>query len=180
MNRVKWAEKKAYKLLENLNIDQIPIPVEEIAKRLDIKISYEPFEGDLSVSGLLYRDNSHTIIGVNSNESDKRQRFTIAHELGHFILHEGDQLHVDHNFKVNFRNSVSSQGSNSNEIEANAFAASLLMPEHLISEAYETTISNGVDPFSDDHSEEVALLAKLFNVSQTAMLIRLGKLGLLV
>jgi Zn-dependent peptidase ImmA (M78 family) len=180
MNRVKRAEKKAYKLLENLNINQIPIPVEEIAKQLDIKISYEPFEGDLSVSGLLYRDNSDTIIGVNSNESDKRQRFTIAHELGHFILHEGDQLHVDHNFKVNFRDNVSSQGTNFNEIEANAFAASLLMPENLVRETYEITISNGVDPFSDDHSEEVALLAKLFNVSQTAMLIRLGKLGLLV
>jgi Zn-dependent peptidase ImmA (M78 family) len=179
MNKVKWAEKKATKILETLNIDQIPIPVEEIAYKLNIKISYEPFEGDLS--GLLYRDNLDTIIGVNSNESDKRQRFTIAHELGHFILHEGDQLHVDHNFKVNFRDSISSQGSKLIEIEANAFAASLLMPEALVREAYETAIPNGVDPFSDDdHSEEVTLLAKLFNVSKTAMLIRLGKLGLLV
>ncbi|MCM3006704.1 ImmA/IrrE family metallo-endopeptidase [Priestia koreensis] len=178
MNRVKWAEKKANNLLESLNINQIPIPVNEIAQKLNIKISYEPFEGDLS--GVLYRDNSHTIIGVNSNESDKRQRFTIAHELGHFILHEGEQLHVDHNFKVNFRDSVSSQGAKLAEIEANAFAASLLMPESLVREAYETTILNGVDPFTDDHSEEVDLLAKLFNVSQTAMLIRLGKLGLLV
>jgi Zn-dependent peptidase ImmA (M78 family) len=174
-------EKKAYKLREDFNIDQIPIPVEEIAKQLDIKISYEPFEGDLSVSGLLYRDDSHTIIGVNSNESNKRQRFTIAHEIGHFILHEGEQLYLDRNFKVNFRDSVSSQGSKTVEIEANAFAASLLMPEELVREIYETTISGGVDPFSDDdHSEEVALIAKLFNVSQTAMLIRLGKLGLVV
>lgn len=178
MNRVKWAEKKAYKLLETLNINQIPIPVEEITQKLNIKISYEPFEGDLS--GVLFRDKSDTIIGVNSNESDQRKRFTIAHELGHFVLHEGDQLHVDHNFKTNFRNSISSQGSNFNEIEANAFAASLLMPETLVKEMYETALSNGVDPFTDDHSEEVALLAKLFNVSQTAMLIRLGKLGLLV
>lgn len=179
MNRVKWAEKKANKLLDSLNINQIPIPVEEIAHRLNINISYEPFEGDLS--GVLFRDNSDTIIGVNSNESDKRQRFTIAHELGHFVLHEGDQLHIDHNFKVNFRNSVSSQGSNFNEIEANAFAASLLMPEKLVREIYETSIPNGVDPFSDDdHSKEIALLAKLFNVSKTAMLIRLSKLDLLV
>jgi Zn-dependent peptidase ImmA (M78 family) len=178
MNKVKWAEKKANKLLEELNITQPPVPVEEITQQLNIKISYEPFEGD--ISGLLYRDDSNTIIGVNSNESYQRKRFTIAHELGHFILHEGDQLYFDHNFKVNFRDSVSSQGSKSIEIEANAFAASLLMPENLVREAYDTTISYGVDPFSDDHSEEVALLAKIFNVSQTAMLIRLGKLGLLV
>jgi hypothetical protein len=52
------------------------------------------------------------------------------------------------------------------------------MPEALVREAYETAIPNGIDSFSDDdHSEEVALLAKLFNVSKTAMLIRLGKLG---
>lgn len=179
MNRIKWAEKKANKLLESLKINQIPIPVEEIAHKLNIKISYEPFEGDLS--GVLFTDNSDTIIGVNSNESEQRKRFTIAHELGHFMLHEGEQLYVDHNFKVNFRNSVSSQGSNFNEIEANAFAACLLMPERLVRETYETVIPNGVDPFSDDdHSEEVALLAKLFNVSKTAMLIRLSKLGLLV
>lgn len=178
MNRIKWAEKKAIKLLESLNIDQLPIPVDDIAKSLNITISNEPFEGN--ISGVLYRDETHTIIGVNSKESPKRQRFTIAHEIGHFTLHEGEQVFVDQDFSVTFRDNNSSKGNNLTEIEANAFAASLLMPEHLVKKVYETTIHYGVDPFSDNHQEEVALLAKIFNVSQTSMLIRLTKLGLLV
>jgi Zn-dependent peptidase ImmA (M78 family) len=178
MNKIKWAEKKAYKLLDSLNISELPIPVEKIAMQLNITISYEPFDGNMS--GLLYRDETHTIIGVNSEESKQRQRFTIAHELGHFILHEGDQIHVDHDFRVNFRDLNSSLAINTNEIEANAFAAALLMPENIVKDTFDNIVSDGVDSFSDNSEEEIAQLARMFNVSQKALLIRLGKLGLLV
>ncbi|USK87293.1 ImmA/IrrE family metallo-endopeptidase [Peribacillus asahii] len=50
-------------------------------------------------------------ISVNKNHSRQRQRFTIAHELGHFLLHKGTAIHVDRNFRVNFRNGASSQAT---------------------------------------------------------------------
>lgn len=177
MNRIKWAEKKANKLLEDLNINELPIPVEKIAQILDIKISYEPFKGK-DLSGILYRDDNDTIIGVNSEESPQRKRFTIAHELGHFMLHEGNKLYVDQNFRVNFRDINSSSATDMNEIEANAFAAALLMPDKIVKDTFYSVTSNGIDSFSD-YSEEIVLLSKIFNVSQTAITIRLGKLDLL-
>lgn len=176
MNRIKWAEKKAYQLLDRLNISTIPIPVEDIAKMLDIVIIREEFDDHLS--GMLYRDNFHTIIGVNSNHLEPRQRFTIAHEIGHFIMHEGEQVHIDENFRVHFRDITSSLATNMNEIEANAFAAALLMPENHVREAF-AQIADGIESSNDD-DQQIQLLAKQFNVSKQALLIRLGKLGLLV
>lgn len=177
MNKIKWAEKKAYQLLNSLEIDSAPIPVEDIVKALNIKLTKSPFEEGKNFSGVLYRDKSgKSIIGVNARESDKRQRFTIAHEIGHFIMHEGD-LHIDENFRVNFRDANSSLAINKEEIEANAFAAALLMPEELLKRALKE-INQGID-FSDDN-DTIKNLSELFQVSEQALLIRLGKLGVVI
>ena len=61
-----------------------------------------------------------------------RQRFTIAHELGHRALHPGRELILDVPVRVNLRDKTSSMASDIEEIEANAFAATLLMPEQMI------------------------------------------------
>lgn len=172
MNKIKWAEKKAYQLLEEHNIDTYPVPIDTIAENLKVRITKESLED--SVSGLLYRTNNVAIIGINSYHSDTRQRFTIAHELGHYIMHEGDSVHVD--LKVNFRMKITSTTIDMREIEANAFAAALLMPEKLILKALNEINEDGIDLSND--SNEIKELAKLLNVSQQALLIRLGKLGL--
>lgn len=173
--RFKSAEKKATELLRALNIQFIPIPVEEIAEKLNVFVEREPF-GGAELSGVLIRDENSTIIGVNKNDSPERQRFTIAHELGHFLLHKGTAIHVDRNFRVNFRNGVSSQATDFEEIEANAFAAALLMPEELIRLHVNEKVLAGIDLESD---EEIANLAEEFEVSRQAMLIRLSKLELI-
>ncbi|AZN40401.1 ImmA/IrrE family metallo-endopeptidase [Paenibacillus albus] len=177
MDRIKWAEKKAYSLLEQNNIDTYPVPVEDIAKKLNITIAKDALED--SVSGLLYRTSDNVIIGVNSFHSETRQRFTIAHELGHFYMqHEGDPIHIDS--QVNFRMTTSTPNKDIREIEANAFAAALLMPEPLIKKAW-NDISGSIDLSHDSegNSNEVKKLASIFNVSQQALLVRLSKLGLI-
>jgi Zn-dependent peptidase ImmA (M78 family) len=88
-------------------------------------------------------------------------------------MHEGDPVHVD--LEVNFRMKSSNHSKDMREVEANAFAAALLLPEELIKKALKE-IKNGIDMSSD--SKEIQKLAKTFEVSQQALLIRLGKLGL--
>ncbi|WP_246763637.1 ImmA/IrrE family metallo-endopeptidase [Rhizobium sp. 007] len=109
-----------------------------------------------------------TIIGVNSEQSKQRQRFTIAHEFGHYLLHEGLGAHVDREYRINFRDATSSQASSVLEIEANFFAANLLMPEDFL-EADDAELAI-------DDDVQVAKLASRYGVSRHAMSLRLGKL----
>jgi Zn-dependent peptidase ImmA (M78 family) len=142
-----------------------PVQIEVIATRLGTEIR----KGNLgNVSGLIVRKGNNAIIGVNSKQVRQRQRFTIAHELGHFLLHEGLAHHVDHDYRVNYRSDESSKATNVEEIEANFFAASILMPKNLLDEL------NAID--SVESGERVAYLAKLFDVSQHAMSLRLNNL----
>lgn len=139
-----------------------PVRIERIARQLGVEVR----AGDLKdVSGLLVRTGHSAIIGINSTQSRVRQRFTIAHELGHFLLHEGIIHHVDHGYRVNFRSDLSSSATNVEEIEANFFAASLLMPKHFLQAL------NGVEALDDD--VKVAELARTFDVSRHAMSLRL-------
>jgi Zn-dependent peptidase ImmA (M78 family) len=150
-------------LLEDRQIRSAPVPVESIAERSGISIHY----GDLGdVSGLLMRRLHDTLIGVNLTQSPVRRRFTIAHEYGHYLLHEGLESHVDRGFRVNFRDSKSSEANDVVEIEANFFAANLLMPEEFLE-------ADRADLAIDDDLA-VKRLAKLYKVSQHAMSLRLG------
>jgi hypothetical protein len=80
-----------------------------MAQARGLLVSYKTLDDDLS--GFLLRGGDRTIIGVNVAHPIERQRFTIAHELGHALLHEGDELHVDHGFSVNFRSPRSLEGT---------------------------------------------------------------------
>ncbi|MBA9077087.1 ImmA/IrrE family metallo-endopeptidase [Rufibacter quisquiliarum] len=163
-------ENQAISILKELDINTLPIPIEDIAKRRGVQI--KPYDLGEDVSGVLLIDKDKSVIGYNPTESVVRQRFTIAHELGHFELHRKySELFVDKD-KPLFRNQDSSTGEFKREKEANAFAAAILMPEHLIQKVANNLGLNFID--------EVAIkqLAKIFNVSQQAMTIRLTKLNL--
>ena len=95
---------------------------------------------------------------VDSSEPSVRQRFTAAHELGHFVLHRSS---IGETHKDNYR--LRAEGmTNWQETEANRFAADLLMPHNLIEQAM------------DSGTNSVEGLARLFKVSEIAMSIRLG------
>lgn len=157
-------------LLAENGITEAPVPVSQIAKAQGARIFVDSLEGDLS--GFLYRDKAQVVIGVNTHHHPNRQKFTIAHELGHLLLHDQEQLHVDRVFRVRLRNDVSSQGTDEAEREANFFAASVLMPKDFL----ETDLANEqyVDLLDEGFLQR---LARKYGVSTQALLNRLKNLG---
>ena len=160
----------AAELLAEHSIKRPPVPVEAIAKAAGVQVTYRNFNNE--ISGALVRRGTSAIIAVAAEQPLVRQRFTIAHELGHFLLHAtaGEEVHIDKHFKVQFRSPASSTAEDVGEIEANAFAAALLMPEEwLLREARKVT-------FDFDDPEAVRELAERYDVSAQAMTFRLTNL----
>lgn len=170
--RIPAAERKAQEILETQGVAKAPIPVEEVARSLGAIVVYEPMESDLS--GMLQRQEDKPVIGVNSFHGTARQRFTIAHECGHLVLHTGKDLFID--MGVRRRDGTSSLGTDGEEVEANRFAAGLLMPRDLV-RAQVTELLTKKSGISVD--DLVTRLARTFQVSSQAMEIRLTDLGIL-
>ena len=163
----------AKKLIEDCGISSPPVPVDVIAKSIGARLRYAPFDGELA--GMLIRNESKgtVVIGVNSLHHLHRQRFTIAHECGHLELHKGKQVHIDHAFRVNSRkilvnprNDLSSRATDPEEIEANRFAAELLMPFDMV---IDDLIAWDLD--IEDESE-LKVLADRYQVSIQALTFR--------
>lgn len=135
-----------------------PISVLEIANALGLRVlQFIPKENGLS--GML--DRRTNTIYINQNDSPARKRFSVAHEIGHFVLHKKDIGYIS------FRNNVSSLGYDIEEIEANHFAATLLMPEKDVITTFE------------DFNCDIDDTAKFLNVSRNALANRLEYLGVL-
>jgi Zn-dependent peptidase ImmA (M78 family) len=163
------ARHAARAILKDSGVKGGPVPVERIIKVRNIVLQYAPLEEDLS--GMAYIKNGVGIIGVNALHHPNRQRFSAAHELGHHELHAhaiGKAVHVDRGFRVLLRDDISSQGIDPLEIEANAFAAELLMPREFLMSALDAA---GLD-IEDDVGIET--LARKFRVSTAAMRYRLA------
>lgn len=154
-------------LLQN-EVSGPAIPVERIAKACGADIQVENFNNE--ISGLLLRTASQTTIAVEAKQAPTRQRFTIAHELGHLLLHKGEEVRIDRNFRLNFRSPESSTAEDVEEIEANAFAASLLMPAKML----ESELSKLM--IDADDEDQIKVLAERYKVSTQAMTIRLMNL----
>lgn len=168
----KRIEDIASSILDDFNISELPVPIASVAERVGLKIY--PFDLGENISGTLVIDKGQGVIGVNPLESPVRQRFTIAHELGHFVLHKNiDSLFVDKGFKVLFRNQESSTGEFKREQDANAFAAAILMPRKML----EGKINDLDIDLTDESS--VKELANMFDVSVIAMTYRIMNLNLL-
>lgn len=102
------------------------------------------------------------LIRINRHENRPRQRFTLAHEIAHFLLHRdaiGDGVVDDLLYRSNL--------SDRREAEANRLAADLVMPWDAINQRMH-------DLENLNEEDMVAQLAQEFEVSVTAMKIRLG------
>ena len=151
-------------LLRDHNMETAPVSVEKIASNLGALVRYCPFDEELS--GMLYIKGARPIIGVNSLHHPNRQRFTIAHEIGHLELHRhliADHVHVDKRFPVLMRDANSASGTQRMEMEANRFAAELLMPLFLLLPMLKR---NGIDIDDEKPLEE---LSRKFRVSKQAL-----------
>ena len=154
-------------LIKKCDISSPPVPMDVIAKALGATLRFAPFDGELA--GMLVRDedNDRVVIGVNSLHHIHRQRFTIAHECGHLRLHQGKQVHIDRTFRVNRRDDTSSQAIDPEEIEANRFAAELLMPLKMV-------IKDLTERDLDIEDEsELKVLADRYRVSLQALTFRI-------
>jgi len=162
-------------LLARTKVKNGAVPVEAIVRSLGIEIKLDKVDDELS--GFIVRDkqSKRAIIGANKSHHEHRRRFTIAHELGHFLLHEGHIVHLDQNIgalRVNLRNSESARGEDNDEKEANLFAAELLMPANFLREELD---GKERDLLGDGNFLD--RLAKKYKVSVQALTFRLAYLN---
>jgi Zn-dependent peptidase ImmA (M78 family) len=148
---------------------KLPINIDKIIKRQGLKLV--PYEED-GVSGILMIEHKNTIIGYAEHESPRRQRFTKAHELGHFMLHRGGNLFIDKDFKTMYRPPSNVNSTEWQEWEANEFAACILMPEHLVKKEMNKI---QIDYADDSDNSWIEQLAEKFYVSISAMCIRISQ-----
>jgi len=167
------ADAEALLMLRDAGVTSPPVNVDGLA--IDLGVTILKDELDPEVSGLLYRRPNSTVIAVNRDHAKTRRRFTVAHELGHLRLHDGRPLIVDHvvRARINLRDHRSSLATNREEIEANRFAATLLMPPEFVHSQMDVVHRRGLG----EHGT-IEALAKKFSVSGQAMEIRLTNLGL--
>lgn len=168
------AESTAEALLVRHGITDIPVDVDKLSELCGIRVVRRRFD-DGDVSGMLLRQaDTVPVIGVNDTHAETRQRFTIAHELGHWALHPGRLVIFDRPMRINRRDSVSAMATDREEIQANAFAAALLMPDRAVRQKVgELPLKQRTDP-----EKAAQTLAEEFYVSPVAMSFRLINLGL--
>ncbi|HDU4639580.1 TPA: ImmA/IrrE family metallo-endopeptidase [Klebsiella aerogenes] len=141
---------------------QFPIAVGAIAKELGIIVKRSTLAA--GISGEIKEEDGNVVIRVNRHDVKERQRFTLAHEIAHFLLHRdriGDGITDD----ILYRSKL----SDFMEVQANRLAADILMPGHLIQPK--------LKEFTELRDEEkYEKLADIAEVSTTAIKIRLGKI----
>jgi hypothetical protein len=160
---------------------EVPVPVIRIARRYATLVR-RPLPPH--VSGMLVpidepdAERKWAIV-INESHSSARQRFTVAHELGHILLHRFSRPHADGRIQVRFRDTRSSDGNVREEIEANEFAAELLMPERYVRPRAVRWALDVMDPRSDKAAlTQLRTEAKKLRVSVQALSFRIANLGL--
>lgn len=165
------AETSARRLLAEVGVQASPIDLTAITRYLGVAVTTEPLQDN--VSGMLLRRDGLAVIAINSSHPDRRRRFTEAHEIGHFMLHKG--IYIDRDTRINQRSTRSSSGLDQDEVQANAFAAELLMPMDLLIREFNVQARKQ----RASATAIVTMLADRFLVSRQAMEIRLSSVGAL-
>lgn len=157
-------ERLAKRVRARLGCEEGAVDLHQLCERLDLTFVARTLPD--GTSGMLVRRPEGNVLVVDQTEPVQRQRFTAAHEIGHLLLHKDAEIFVD------YRDKRSQSGRDPKEIEANRFAAALLMPEHLLRRDAESSTAL-------DDDELIQELARRYEVSKTAMSIRLSSLGLI-
>lgn len=158
----------AQKILDTVWSDnEFPVDPAFIARELGLDVVETNIENDVS-GALIKQKNQDPVIILNASDSKPRKRFTCAHELGHYVsntekLNQQDYIAYEH---IDFRNGNSRNGTDSEEVFANQFAACLLMPESEVRKLFK-------------HGMPIVLMSSYFGVSDDAIRFRLMNLNLL-
>ena len=137
------------------------ITLTQLAKSLGLKI-YKAVFSNNEINGMLKIENGKYNIYVNMQQRDTRQRFTIAHEIAHFLIHR--EIILKEKGSILYRKDFYS--TSEIETQANMLAAALLMPRELVLNAWHNL--NDIDE-----------VAEIFGTSREATYIRLNNLGVL-
>lgn len=140
---------------------EFPIKVGSIAKELGIEVKSATLGA--GISGEIKRSGDSYIIRINRHDVKARQRFTVAHEIAHYLLHKdkiGDGIVDD----ILYRSLL----SDDMEAQANRLAADIIMPL-----SYLKTKFKEYHPLKEE--EKIEKIANDLEVSITAIKIRLGK-----
>ena len=143
-------------------VGSVPVDLNGMARELGLVVTYDPHLPG-SIAGKLERDKTSPSgfrVTVNASDNTWRQRFTLAHEIAHFVLHR-DLLTDGVVDNALYRSSLSDEY----ERDADRFAASIILPAEAVRRAYRT-------------EQRLGPLADLFNVSGQAMRIRAKELRL--
>ena len=159
--------KTAVQVLKEAKCLLAPVDIEKVAAYLGARVLYGPYEGD-ALAGMLIRQPNAITIAVNSSHHKNRQRFTIAHECSHLLLHKDSNYFIDKGFSIFRRDALSATASDQKEIEANQLAAELLMPAVLLMREVRQ-----IDLDLED-DEQIKQLAKKYAVSAQAMAYRIA------
>lgn len=157
--RLRRVKAKANEILRTVYGEQptAPIDLSLLFFRHNIYLQRAPLE---TLDGLLYYHCGKCIMIVNSNHHPLRQRFSQAHEWGHFFLHPGVKLQLSVGHPTHY------------DRQANRFAEELLMPEIPFRRLYERLT------IADPH-HVVRHLSRMFTVSRPAVRVRIERLGLI-
>ena len=163
----------ATEIREMFGLKETPTQIANILNKVGFKIY--SLEMDETLSGRIGIANefkeilgSKKILQINSKDNRGHQRFTMAHELGHYIFdYDG------HNRYANAYSLAEDDVNSPGEIRVNRFAAALLMPKNIFIDKYTARKTLGLDEVSICKS-----LAEEFEVSETAVSKRIVELGL--
>lgn len=163
MIRNRAARQKAHDILKMFRLHEPPIDVEKIAKLLDFKVVYFDFPEEIPAVIKIDMEKKLKVIGVRKDDHPNRQRFSIAHELGHYL--SGHDSFIQET-KSYIPDKKYLDPTHREEEEADEFAAELLMPEFMLKD---DVIVNKLSAHD---------LAEKYKVSEQAMWIQLINLRL--
>jgi len=165
----KSIDEKAKKLLQQSEALALPVNLNRVVECLGLSLNEKPLENEYS-GFLAVKEKA---IVVNLNHPSVRRRFTIAHEIGHYQLHrKSEDIPVFIDRAVYHRKESVAGVDHVMEMQANAYAAGLLMPEALLDEYLEDHPTLDLEKPAD-----IKTLAEEFEVSRPAMEFRLINLG---
>lgn len=128
----KKAIEESNRIVSTFGVDTPPVPLLEMVSSygLDVvTLDFSVIPSGNEIAGFL--DFDKKIIVINKADSPNRQRFTIAHELGHFLLHQDYAMDKDR-YMVLLRRPLKDTNYSNEEKEANCFAAYLLVPPEIL------------------------------------------------
>ena len=169
MSMIETTARKSSLAIVNEAARHMPVDVHGLASKLGIRVVAKALTDQ--ISGAIEHRNDGWVIIVNKNHSDNRQRFTVAHEIGHFVLHYrklGNGTNDSKLYRADDRDGMYENWLDvEHEREANGFAAGILMPPQLVRRQYRAMQGLNDVP---------GRMAPLFGVSDAAMRYRIKEL----